>query len=111
MIKKLRYLCTLLLIAVASAAWAADDFAGFTLTGKPTLTGSGTDYSGEITGTDGETWTIALKGTDSSKNPSQGWQSAQGVWQIGANGNMTTATISTSGISGTIKSITINYKI
>lgn len=107
MIKKLRYLCTLLLIAVASAAWAADDFAGFTLTGKPTLTGSGTDYSGEITGTDGETWTIALKGTDSSKNPSQGWQSAQGVWQIGANGNMTTATISTSGISGTIKKIEV----
>ena len=107
MIKNLRYLCTLLLIAVASAAWAADDFAGFTLTGKPTLTGSGTDYSGEITGTDGETWTIALKGTDSSKNPSQGWQSAQGVWQIGANGNMTTATISTSGISGTIKKIEV----
>ena len=56
MIKKLRYLCTLLLIAVASAAWA-DDVLVYTLDGTQTGGSNGYATESEITQND-ITWMV-----------------------------------------------------
>lgn len=57
MTRKLRYLCTLLLMAVASAAWA-DDVVFYTLDTSG-ITGSGSDYNGKCDVTyEGITWNV-----------------------------------------------------
>jgi len=85
--------------------WA--DEAGFALTAKPIAGSSAISVSGNVTGTQEETWTISLTGSDSSKNPSQSFQKTY-YWQIGANGNQTTAVVSTSGITGYITKIEVD---
>lgn len=103
LLKTLFLLCALVVGSLNS--WA--DEAGFVLESKPFAGKTATNVSGTIEGLVGETWTIALTGSDASKNPSQNMQKSY-YWQIGANGNQTTAVISTAGITGTITNISVD---
>ena len=93
------------LVAGSTSLWA--DKAGFALTAKPFAGSNAISVSGNVTGTQEETWTISLTGSDSSKNPSQSFQKSY-YWQIGGNGNQTTAVVSTSGITGYITKIEVD---
>ena len=100
--KQLNLLKTLFLLCAlmvgSSSAWA--DTAGFSLTAMP---GTQTQKTGTITGTQSESWswTVATSNTMYSNTSSENWQ-------IGSKTNpITSLTLSTSGISGTITSIVV----
>ena len=94
------------LVAGFGNAWAAT--AGFSLKSTTTvpLTSGGTKTT-TITGTGSETWDVEITGTWSSSSM-QGTTTSK-YWQMGAKDKaITSASFSTSGISGTITSIVVN---
>ena len=100
--KQLNLLKTLFLLCAlmvgSSSVWA--DTAGFSLTAMP---GTQTQKTGTITGTQSESWswTVATSNTMYSNTSSENWQ-------IGSKTNpITSLTLSTSGIPGTITSIVV----
>ena len=94
MTKKLRYLCTLLLMAVASGVWADTS----------TVTASKiTDTSVSWNGSAGEAWSVSVTGGATGQNLNNGYA------QVGTSKNPSKSiTLSTSGIKGTITSIVVD---
>ena len=104
--KKLLLMKTVLLLFAlvvgSGSVWATT--AGFTLNGKPSNVTNGASTSGNLTGTQNETWSWAS--THSTKSPYHG--TLNNAWQIGKNGdNCTALSFSTSDISGTITKIEV----
>ena len=94
MTKKLRYLCTLLLMAVASVAWADTS----------TVTASMvTSSSVSWTGSASETWAVSVNGGATGQNLNNEYA------QVGTSKSPSTSiSFSTSGIKGTITSIVVD---
>ena len=94
MTRKLRYLCTLLLMAVASGVWADTS----------TVTASKiTDTSVSWNGSAGEAWSVSVTGGATGQNLNNGYA------QVGTSKNPSKSiTLSTSGIKGTITSIVVD---
>lgn len=93
------------LIAGSSSSWA--DEAGFTLASATQVPlAAGDTKTTTITGTASETWNVEITGTWSSSSL-QG-SAGDKIWQLGKNGAaISTATFSTSGISGTITKVVV----
>lgn len=103
--KLMLLLCAL--IAGSSSVWA--DSAGFTLQSltQPPLAANADPKTTTISGSASETWNVEITGTWTSSTM-QG-SSGSKYWQMGANGAaITSATFSTSGITGTISSVVVN---
>ena len=95
------------LIAGSSSVWA--DSAGFTLQSltQVPLAANANPQTTTISGSASETWNVEITGTWTSSTM-QG-SSGSKYWQMGANGAaITSATFSTSGITGTISSVVVN---
>ncbi len=94
------------LIAGSSSVWA--DTAGFTLASSTSAPlGAGDTKTTTISGNASETWNVEIAGTWTSSGMSG--TSGSKYWQMGANGAaITSATFSTSGITGTITSVVVN---
>ena len=92
MIKKLRYLCTLLLIAVASAAWG-DNESSLVFTSACGGTG---------TADDGASWTVASDANESTFDSTKGIHYGTGKVAVSF------LTLTTSDIEGTITKIVVN---
>ena len=109
---KLKFLLLFFALAVAlPPAWAETKTAGFTLSGtKVPIAANANPATTTITGTQGETWNVAINGTFTSSSM-QGAADRK-YWQMGkSKASITSATFSTSGISGNIKSIAIDCAV
>ena len=93
------------LIAGSSSVWAAE--AGFTLASATQVPlAAGDTKTTTITGTASETWNVEITGTWSSSSL-QG-SAGDKIWQLGKkDGAISTATFSTSGITGTITKVVV----
>lgn len=100
---------TLAIIAMLSVnfVWGEDATLGL-WTSKPIAGSNGLNVNGNLNDDMGNSWSVALTGSDKTKNPSQAVFSRTTYWQLGANGNMTTGVFSTSAISGTITQIVVD---
>ena len=94
MTRKLRYLCTLLLMMVASGVWAETS----------TVTASKiTEASASWNGSAGEAWSVSVTGGATNQNLNNGYA------QVGTSKSPSTSiAFSTSGINGTITSIVVD---
>ena len=96
------------LMAGGGSAWATDDTAGFSLASSTnTPLSAGSTLTTTITGTASEEWNVEITGqwTSSSMQGSNGSK----YWQMGKSGApITSATFSTTGITGTISKVVVN---
>ena len=104
---KLKFLLIFAALAMAiPPAWAKT--AGFSLAagGTVPIAANANPATGTITGTQGETWNVAIEGTFSSSS-FQG-RTGDRYWQMGSNSaSFDIATFSTSAINGTITKIVV----
>lgn len=97
----------LLFVVGVCSSWADEVTLGNQTT-KPISGSNSISVTGTLTDSGNKSWSVSLTGTDEAKNPSQSVYTGTTYWQLGANGNMTTAVFSTSAIPGTITKIVVN---
>lgn len=102
-----KLLLLMLTLVMSVTAWA-ETFVLGNWTTKPVPGSNSLTVNATLADDHDNNWSVSLVGSNAEKNPSQAVQSGTTYWQIGANGNMTTATFSTSDITSTITSIVVD---